>query len=78
MPFFVLCAGRSGSTLVRFLLDSHPVSLAPRRRSCLPCLCGLLASAWPVVEDVSLTAPGSARETSPAGTTTVDRLRLIA
>jgi hypothetical protein len=52
-PAFVLCAGRSGSTLLRLLLDSHPVLACPSETK-LPGLCAVLASAWAVAEDVSL------------------------
>ncbi|HEY1701024.1 MAG TPA: sulfotransferase [Trebonia sp.] len=52
-PVFVLCAGRSGSTLLRLLLDSHPVLACPPETK-LPGLCGGLASAWASAEDVSL------------------------
>lgn len=49
-PVFVLCAGRSGSTLLRFLLDAHPdLACPPETR--LPWLCAQLAAAWAVVED---------------------------
>jgi hypothetical protein len=52
-PVFVLCAGRSGSTLVRFLLDAHPdLACPPETR--LPWLCTQLATAWSVIEGVSL------------------------
>ncbi|HEX6448427.1 MAG TPA: sulfotransferase [Trebonia sp.] len=50
-PVFVLCAGRSGSTLLRFLLDSHPVLACPPETR-IPWLCTQLASAWSVIEDV--------------------------
>lgn len=39
-PVFVLCAGRSGSTLLRFLLDAHP-DLVCRPENGLPDLCGM-------------------------------------
>jgi protein-tyrosine sulfotransferase len=52
-PVFVLCAGRSGSTLLRFLLDTHPVLACPPETK-IPWLCGLLASAWSVVEDAPI------------------------
>lgn len=52
-PVFVLCTGRSGSTLVRFLLDAHPdLACPPETR--LPWLCTQLATAWSVIEGVSL------------------------
>ena len=49
-PVFVLCAGRSGSTLLRFLLDAHPdLACPPETR--LPWLARQLATAWTVIED---------------------------
>jgi len=49
-PVFVLCTGRSGSTLVRFLLDAHPeLACAPETK--LPWLARQLAAAWAVIED---------------------------
>jgi hypothetical protein len=42
---FVLCAGRSGSTLLRFLLDAHPdLACPPETR--LPTLCAQMATVW--------------------------------
>jgi Sulfotransferase family len=32
-PVFVLCMGRSGSTLLRFLLDAHPDLACPPETS---------------------------------------------
>jgi hypothetical protein len=44
-PVFVLCAGRSGSTLLRFLLDAHPdLACPPETR--LPTMCAQIASVW--------------------------------
>jgi protein-tyrosine sulfotransferase len=51
-PVFVLCAGRSGSTLLRFLLDSHPALACPPETR-IPWLCTQMLSAWSVLEDVS-------------------------
>ncbi|HUC57192.1 MAG TPA: sulfotransferase [Streptosporangiaceae bacterium] len=49
-PVFVLCTARSGSTLVRFMLDAHPdLACPPEIR--LPWLCRQLAGAWSVLED---------------------------
>ena len=49
-PVFVLCAGRSGSTLLRFLLDAHPdLACPPETR--LPWLARQLTIAWTVIED---------------------------
>lgn len=44
-PVFVLCAGRSGSTLLRFLLDAHPDLMCPPENR-LPELCAQLAGVW--------------------------------
>ena len=53
-PVFVLCAGRSGSTLLRFLLDAHPdLACPPETR--LPWLARQLATAWTVIEDTGPT-----------------------
>jgi len=55
-PVFVLCAGRSGSTLLRFLLDAHPdLACPPETR--LPWLARQLATAWAVIEDTGPSAP---------------------
>lgn len=44
-PVFVLCMGRSGSTLLRFVLDSHPdLACPPETR--LPALCAHLVAVW--------------------------------
>jgi hypothetical protein len=52
-PVFMLCTGRSGSTLLRFLLDAHPdLACPPETR--LPWLCTQLASAWSVIEDAPM------------------------
>jgi hypothetical protein len=57
-PIFILCAGRSGSTLLRFLLDAHPdLACPPETR--LPWLCTQLAAAWSVIEDAPM-PPGTA------------------
>jgi protein-tyrosine sulfotransferase len=55
-PVFVLCAGRSGSTLLRFLLDAHPdLACPPETR--LPWLARQLATAWAVIEDAGPSGP---------------------
>lgn len=58
-PVFVLCGGRSGSTLLRFLLDSHPALACPPETR-IPWLCTQLASAWSVIEDAPLHSAGRA------------------
>jgi hypothetical protein len=54
-PVFVLCMGRSGSTLLRFLLDGHPDLACPPETS-LPALCTRLAVVWSLIEGAPLAA----------------------
>jgi len=48
-PVFVLCAGRSGSTLLRFLLDAHPELACPPETR-LAALCAQIAGVWSQLE----------------------------
>jgi hypothetical protein len=52
-PVFVLCNGRSGSTLLRFLLDAHPDLACPPETN-LPVLCAQLATVWSLIEGAPL------------------------
>lgn len=52
-PVFVLCSGRSGSTLLRFVLDTHPDLACPPETS-LPALCAQLATVWSLIEGAPL------------------------
>jgi hypothetical protein len=54
-PVFVLCNGRSGSTLLRFLLDAHPELACPPETN-LPVLCVQLATVWSLIEGAPLSA----------------------
>src|SRR5215469_17608838 len=54
-PVFVLCHGRSGSTLLRFLLDAHPELACPPETN-LPGLCVQLATVWSLIEGAPLLA----------------------
>jgi hypothetical protein len=54
-PVFVLCNGRSGSTLLRFLLDAHPEVACPPETN-LPMLCVQLATVWSLIEGAPLSA----------------------
>jgi hypothetical protein len=54
-PVFVLCHGRSGSTLLRFLLDAHPDLACPPETN-LPALCAQLATVWSLIEGAPLSA----------------------
>jgi protein-tyrosine sulfotransferase len=65
-PVFVLCAGRSGSTLLRFLLDAHPdLACPPETR--LPWLARQLATAWTVIEDAGPSGPSANGSSADAG-----------
>jgi protein-tyrosine sulfotransferase len=52
-PVFVLCNGRSGSTLLRFFLDAHPDLACPPETN-LPALCAQLATVWSLIEGAPL------------------------
>ena len=52
-PVFVLCAARSGSTLLRFMLDAHPELACPPETN-VPSLCGQLATVWSLIEGAPL------------------------
>jgi hypothetical protein len=52
-PVFVICHARSGSTLVRFLLDAHPELSCPPETN-LPVLCSQLATVWSLIEGAPL------------------------
>ena len=54
-PVFVLCNARSGSTLLRFLLDAHPELACPPETN-VPALCGQLATVWSLIEGAPLAA----------------------
>jgi hypothetical protein len=43
-PVFVLCMGRSGSTLLRLILDTHPDLACPPETN-IPALCSTLTGA---------------------------------
>jgi hypothetical protein len=52
---FVLCNGRSGSTLLRFMLDAHAELACPPETN-LPGLCVQLATVWSLIEGAPLSA----------------------
>src|SRR5215472_3506155 len=54
-PVFVLSNGRSGSTLLRFVLDAHPELACPPETN-LPSLCAQLATVWSLIEGAPLSA----------------------
>jgi protein-tyrosine sulfotransferase len=54
-PVFVLCNGRSGSTLLRFILDAHPELACPPETN-LPALSAQLATVWSLIEGAPLSA----------------------
>jgi sulfotransferase family protein len=75
-PVFVLCSGRSGSTLLRFILDAHPALSCPPETN-LPALCAQLATVWSLIEGAPLAAePGAAPPVIPDAA--IARVRYIA
>jgi Sulfotransferase family len=54
-PVFVLCNARSGSTLLRFLLDAHPDLACPPETN-LPAMAVQLATVWSLIEGAPLSA----------------------
>lgn len=53
LPVFVLCNGRSGSTLLRFILDAHPDLACPPETN-LPQMALQLATVWSLIEGAPL------------------------
>ncbi|MGH3245448.1 MAG: sulfotransferase family protein [Trebonia sp.] len=51
----MICHARSGSTLLRFLLDTHPELACPPETN-LPGLCAQLATVWSLIEGAPLSA----------------------
>jgi hypothetical protein len=78
-PVFVLCMGRSGSTLLRLILDTHP-DLACPPETMIPALCSQLAVVWSLIEGAPLSlqrgdAPPVIPEAAIAGIRdTMDRM----
>src|SRR4030081_2032030 len=52
-PVFVLCTGRSGSTLLRVLLDAHPDLACPPETK-FPEVIGRLITLWAAMESLPL------------------------
>jgi hypothetical protein len=52
-PVFILCGARSGSTLLRFLLDAHPDLACPPETN-LPGIAGQLATVWSLIAGAPL------------------------
>jgi Sulfotransferase family len=64
-PVFVLCVGRSGSTLLRLVLDTHPDLACPPETN-IPALCSQLAVVWSLIEGAPLSLQrGDAPPTIP-------------
>jgi len=59
-PVFVLCTGRSGSTLLRLLLDAHPDLACPPETK-LPEIFGRLITLWSAMEALPLPTGGMTR-----------------
>jgi protein-tyrosine sulfotransferase len=65
-PVFIVTAARSGSTLLRFILDSHP-DLACPPESDIARACAYLASSWNVIGAATAGRGGTAEARVPAG-----------
>jgi hypothetical protein len=65
-PVFVLCNGRSGSTLLRFPLDAHPDLACPPETN-LPALCAQLATVWSLIEGRAAVAESRRRAAGHPG-----------
>jgi hypothetical protein len=61
-PVFVLCSGRSGSTLLRVLLDAHPDLACPPEAK-FPEAVGRLITLWSAMEALPLPAQGNGQVT---------------
>ena len=78
-PVFVLCMARSGSTLLRLVLDTHP-DLACPPETMMPALCRQLAVVWSLIEGAPLSlqrgdAPPAIPDAAIAGVRdTMDRM----
>ena len=78
-PVFVLCMGRSGSTLLRLILDTHPDLACPPETN-IPALCSQLAVVWSLIEGAPLSlqrgdAPPAIPDAAIAGIReTMDRM----
>jgi hypothetical protein len=66
-PVFVLCSARSGSTLLRILLDSHPDLACPPEAK-LPEILGRLITLWSAMEAFPLQAQDNGQATQFAAT----------
>jgi len=65
-PVFVLSASRSGSTLMRFILDSHPDLACPPETG-VTAACAGLVHAWDILENASVSDRTGAEEAGQAG-----------
>jgi Sulfotransferase family len=63
-PVFVLSASRSGSTVMRFILDSHPDLACPPETSVTE-TCAMLMHSWDVLENASADERTLTAETGP-------------
>jgi hypothetical protein len=64
-PVFVLCTSRSGSTLLRFLLDAHPELACPPEIR-FPFVCTQLATMWSTLEAAYTPAAADGQQPLPA------------
>jgi hypothetical protein len=67
---FILTGSRSGSTLLRFILDSHPDLACPPETG-ISSACVQLARAWDVLDNADSTSAGESAGSSPLALATV-------
>ena len=65
-PVFVLCTGRSGSTLLRFVLDAHPELACPPETK-LPEVVARVSGLWSAMEELPLAAGAGAGNGTAGG-----------
>ena len=71
-PIFVLCYARSGSTLLRYILDTHPKIVCPPELHLL-----LAAKQLTWVFEHTANAPGANKQTSDAKSYAIERVREV-
>ncbi len=73
-PVFVLCTSRSGSTLLRFVLDAHPqLGCPPETR--IPAVIAQLTTAWAATSALTSPDGGNGEDAAAAGVRhTVDQI----
>jgi hypothetical protein len=75
-PVFVLCGARSGSTLLRFLLDTHHLLACPAETN-IPALSEQLAKAWSTIDGQPAAQSGKALSPGAVSGEVLARVRSV-